>query len=144
MGCSGSREDTRRKALQDDFTGVGFTFKPADGTTPKDFCPIDKLAYNFIGGEGKELLADGVGQYHHLEAHADKSKEIGIALFKTLEKLHEELSSKYSEKDAEKERKINNKFSAKEAKAQINNVLTEIATKGGLGDDIKWPKEVAT
>jgi len=35
---------------------------------------------------------------------------------------------------------VDNKYSGKEAIDQINNVLTEIATKGGLGDEIKWPK----
>lgn len=138
MGCSGSREDTRRKALQDDYSGVACTFKPADSTTPKDFCPIDTIAYNFAGGEGKEL-SDAVGEYHHMDAHADKSKEIAQDLFNNLVTLHEELS-KMSEKDLEKPGKINNKYSGKEAKDQINNVLTELATKAGLGDDVKWPK----
>lgn len=88
-------------------------------------------------------MADGVGEYNNLEAHADKSKEIGKDLFKNLVVLHEEFS-KMSEKDAEKERKFHNKYSGKEAKEQINNVLLEIATKGGLGDDVKWPKEEPT
>jgi len=41
-----------------------------------------------MGGEGKELLEDGVGKYHHADAHVEKSTEIGKDVFNNLVALH--------------------------------------------------------
>jgi hypothetical protein len=54
--------DSRRKAFDDNYNGLEYTFAVASITTLDGFCPIDKIAAAFCGGSGKELK-DGIGEF---------------------------------------------------------------------------------
>jgi len=53
--------DSRRKAFDDNWNGLEYTFAVASLSSLDGFCPLDKIAVHFCGGTGKELK-DGVGE----------------------------------------------------------------------------------
>jgi hypothetical protein len=54
--------DSRRKAFDDNWNGLEYTFAVANVSTLDGFCPLDKIAVAFCGGMEKEL-ADGLGEF---------------------------------------------------------------------------------
>lgn len=75
MGCFGSRMDSRRKALNDDWNGTEFAFAVGNIKTIKGFCPLDAIAVGFCGGEGKEIK-DGLGEVTDGKLAEEKAKEL--------------------------------------------------------------------
>ena len=59
MGCFDSKMDAKRKALADDWTGGEYAFAVGSVASLDEFCPLDKIAVKFCGGEGKERPGRG-------------------------------------------------------------------------------------
>merc|ERR1712086_1087529 len=112
MGCFDSKMDAKRKALADDWTGSEYAFAVGGITTLDEFCPLDKLAVKFCGGEGKELK-DGIGELAEAKLAEDKAKELGNKIFEALKKLF-------------------GKYTAKEAFEQIDGAVKLWCEKSGL------------
>ena len=127
MGCFDSKMDAKRKALADDWTGGEYAFAVGSVGTLDEFCPLDKIAVKFCGGEGKELK-DGIGELADAKLAEDKAKELGEKIFEALKKLHGEF--KGGKDDGEK--KVFGKYTAKEAFEHIDAAVKLWCDKGGL------------
>lgn len=136
MGCFGSRMDSRRKALDKDWTGADFAFAVANLKTLEGFCPLDKIAVAFCGGEGKELK-DGIGELTDAKMAEDKAKELGKKIFDAMEKLYNDLVDDY--KDGTKEGEVFGKYTGTDAIAQMDACLKTYAEKSGV-EGLTWPK----
>ena len=112
MGCFGSRMDSRRKALDKDWTGTEFAFAVANIKTLDGFCPLDKIAVAFCGGEGKEIK-DGIGELDGGKMAEDKAKELGKKIFESMEKLYNDLVDDF--KDGTKEGEVFGKYTGTDA-----------------------------
>jgi hypothetical protein len=117
--------DAKRKALADDWTGGEYAFAIGTLATYDEFCPLDKIAVKFCGGEAKELK-DGLGE-PGLTLAEDKGKELGEKIWTALKKLHEDFKK---EKDSDK--KAYGKYTAKDAFAQIDEAVGKWCAKSGL------------
>ena len=136
MGCFGSRMDSRRKALDKDWTGADYAFAVANLKTLEGFCPLDKIAVAFCGGEGKELK-DGIGELTDAKMAEDKAKELGKKIFDAMEKLYNDLVDDY--KDGTKEGEVFGKYTGTDAIAQMDACLKTYAEKSGV-EGLTWPK----
>ena len=136
MGCFGSRMDTRRKVFNDDWTGTEFAFAVASIKTLDGFCPLDKIAVGFCGGEGKEIK-DGIGELTDAKMAEDKAKELGKKIFEAMEKFYNDLVSDY--KDGTKDGEVMGKYTGTDAIEQMNKCLTDFSAKCG-DEELKWPK----
>jgi len=126
MGCFDSKMDAKRKALADDWTGSEYAFAVGGITTLDEFCPLDKLAVKFCGGEGKELK-DGIGELAEAKLAEDKAKELGNKIFEALKKLHADFKA-----DKDEDKKVFGKYTAKEAFEQIDGAVKLWCEKSGL------------
>ena len=136
MGCFGSRMDSRRKALDKDWSGADFAFAVANLKTLDGFCPLDKIAVAFCGGEGKELK-DGIGELTDAKMAEDKAKELGKKIFDAMEKLYNDLVDDF--KDGTKENEVFGKYTGTDAIAQMDACLKTFAEKSGV-EGLTWPK----
>ena len=137
MGCFGSRMDSRRKALDKDWTGTEFAFAVANIKTLDGFSPLDKIAAAFCGGEGKEIK-DGIGELTDAKMAEDKAKELGKKIFESMEKLYNDLVSDY--KDGTKDGEVFGKYTGTDAIAQMDACLKTYAEKSGV-EGLEWPKK---
>ena len=110
MGCFGSREDARRGAYSDDWTGCEYGFKVASIKTAEGFCPLDALVIKFCGGEGKEIK-DGIGEFADSKLAEDKAKELGNNMFEAMKALYKGFE-KF--KDGTKEGEVMGKYTRSE------------------------------
>jgi len=125
--------DAKRKALADDWTGGEYAFAVGTLATLDEFCPLDKIAVKFCGGEAKELK-DGLGD-PGLTLAEDKGKELGEKIWTALKKLHEDFKK---EKDSDK--KAYGKYTAKEAFEQIDEAVGKWCAKSGLEHKLEGEK----
>lgn len=127
MGCLDSKMDAKRKALADDWTGGEYAYAVGGITSLDAFCPLDKIAVKFCGGEAKELK-DGIGEFADKKTLAeDKAKELGEKIFTALKKLHADFKA-----DKDSDKKAFGKYTAKEAFEQIDNAVKKWCEKSGL------------
>ncbi len=126
MGCFDSKMDAKRKALADDWTGSEYAFAVGGIASLDEFCPLDKLAIKFCGGEGKELK-DGIGELADAKLAEDKAKELGNKIFEALKKLHGDFKA-----DKDEDKKVFGKYTAKEAFEQIDGAVKLWCEKSGL------------
>jgi len=61
MGCFGSRTDSRRKGLTDDWTGCEFAFNVGSISTLDGCSPLDKIVIKFRR-EGTDVEVIGLNQ----------------------------------------------------------------------------------
>ena len=128
--------DTRRKVFDDDWTGTEFAFAVASIKTLDGFCPLDKIAVGFCGGEGKELK-DGIGELTDAKMAEDKAKELTKTIFTAMETFYNDLVSDY--KDGTKEGEVMGKYTGTEAIAQMDACLKAFSENCG-DEELKWPK----
>lgn len=126
MGCLDSKMDAKRKALADDWTGGEYAFAVGGITSLDAFCPLDKIAVKFCGGEAKELK-DGIGELDGTKMAEDKAKELGAKIFEALKKLHGDFKA-----DKDSDKKAFGKYSAKEAFEQVDAAVKLWCEKSGL------------
>lgn len=129
--------DSRRKALDKDWTGTEFAFAVANIKTLDGFCPLDKIAVAFCGGEGKEIK-DGIGELDGGKMAEDKAKELGKKIFESMEKLYNDLVDDF--KDGTKEGEVFGKYTGTDAIAQMDACLKTYAEKSGV-EGLEWPKK---
>ena len=133
MGCFGSREDSRRKAFDDDWTGTDYAFITPKGKADVGaFCPVDKIVLQWV--TDKKELKDKF----ELPLTEEKAKELVKDIWDAMKALHKDLKAK--EKD-EKEGEVYGKYSGKDAAAQMEAVMAAFATNSEVG--LKWPEEEA-
>ena len=126
MGCLDSKMDAKRKALADDWTGGEYAYAVGGITSLDAFCPLDKLAVKFCGGEAKELK-DGIGELTDKKLAEDKAKELGEKIWTALKKLHADFKA-----DKDSDKKVFGKYTAKEAFEQIDGAVKKWCEKSGL------------
>ena len=126
MGCLDSKMDAKRKALADDWTGGEYAYAVGGIVTLDAFCPLDKIAVKFCGGEAKELK-DGIGELTETKLAEDKAKELGDKIFTALKKLHEDFKA-----DKDSDKKVFGKYTAKAAFEDIDNAVKKWCEKSGL------------
>lgn len=109
--------DAKRKALADDWTGGEYAYAVGGIATLDAFCPLDKIAVKFCGGEAKELK-DGIGELTDKKLAEDKAKELGEKVWTALKKLHADFKA-----DKDSDKKVFGKYTAKEAFEQIDGAV---------------------
>lgn len=135
MGCFGSRMDSRRKALDDDWRGTDYAFAVGSIKTLDGFSPLDKVAISLCG-EGKEY-SEGIGEITDGKMAEDKAKELGKKIFDAMVKIYDDLVSDY--KDGTKEGEVHGKYTGTDAIAQMDKALKIFADKSGV-EGLVWPK----
>lgn len=135
MGCFGSRMDSRRKALDDDWQGTDFAFAVGSLKTLDGFAPLDKVAISLCG-DGKEY-SEGIGEITDGKMAEDKAKELGKKIFDAMVAIYDDLVSDY--KDGTKEGEVHGKYTGTDAIAQMDKALKIFADKSGV-DGLVWPK----
>jgi len=125
MGCFGSRMDSRRKAMADDWTGAEYAFNVGSITTLDGCSPLDKIVIKFVGGEGKELSEKF--SLEDTKLAEDKAKEYGEKIFTALKALHAKFKG-----DKDSDDKVQGKYTGKEAFAQIDAAVKLWCEKSGL------------
>ena len=125
MGCFGSRTDSRRKGLTDDWTGCEFAFNIGSISTLDGCSPLDKIVIKFAGGEGKELTEKLTLEEAKLAE--DKAKEFGEKIFTALKALEADFKG-----DKDSTDKVKAKYTGKEAYEQIKAACDLWCEKSGL------------
>merc|ERR1719230_802260 len=99
MGCFGSKEDNRRKAIVGDYTGCNMSFKVGGVSTLEGLCPIDLLSLHYIGGKGNELKTK-LGDHDAGALAKEKGEELGKLVFDAMKKFYfDSLDKSKEEKD---------------------------------------------
>ena len=111
MGCFGSKEDSRRKAFDSDWTGCEYAFAVGSVKSADGFCPLDKIVAHFVG-EGKEV-GSKIGELSDAKLVKEKAEELGKSVFEALKKLHAALEKDY--KDGTKENEVMGKYTGTDA-----------------------------
>lgn len=134
MGCLDSKMDAKRKALADDWTGGEYAFKVGSVADFTAFCPLDKIAVKFCGGEAKEYK-DGIGELTDAKLAEDKAKELGDKIFEALKKLHADFKKSESESG-----KAFGKYEHKDAFKQIDDAVKFWCEKSGFEHKLEEAK----
>lgn len=132
MGCFGSREDSRRKAFDDDWTGTDYAFTPGSVKDLQAFCPLDKIVLNWL--KDKKELKDAF----ELPLDEAKAKEIATEAWAAMKEFTKSLEKG---KDSDKDGEVFGKYSGKDAYAQMDAVMTAFAEKSACG--LVWPEAAA-
>jgi|ERR1719454_1326126 hypothetical protein len=83
MGCFGSREDSRRKVFDEDWSTNDYAFGPAEVKDLKAFCPLDLIVVKWLAD--KKELAEKLGE---LPLTEDKAKELGGEVWASMKEFH--------------------------------------------------------
>jgi len=120
--------------LADDWTGGEYAFKVGSVADFQAFCPLDKIAVKFCGGEAKEYK-DGIGELTEAKLAEEKAKELGDKIFEALKKLHADFKKSESESG-----KAFGKYEHKDAFKQIDDAVTFWCEKSGFGHKLEEAK----
>lgn len=132
MGCFGSREDSRRKAFDDDWTGTDYAFAPGSVANLQAFCPLDKIVLNWL--KDKKELKDAF----ELPLSEEKAKELATEAWAAMKEFTKSLEGG---KESDKEGEVFGKYSGKDAYTQMDAVMTCFAEKSACG--LTWPEAAA-